>query len=248
MLGTGDGAPMEVVALTLLDRADEPIGSSRLAEAFRQADIPVAEATAGRYLRHLDERGFTEAKNTTRGRVITDAGRQRLRQLLLRRRQDEHGARLWRAVNTTEIADLIDLLHVRRAVETEAARLAAARATDEERARICALTDSHVDEAGEGRDTIEPSLHFHRLMAEASHNRMLVAVARLLLDPANEPLEKLLGSISLDTGATLDLALDHRRLAEAVRAHDELAAETAMRAHMDKLIREVEAYRDRGAR
>ena len=247
MTGNADGPLLELTALTLLAEADEPIGSARLAEALRQAGIPVAEATAGRYLRQLDERGLTRALPAKLGRIITGAGRERLRELRLLRRQDEHGARVLRAVNTNEIDELIDLLYVRRAVEAEAARLAARRATGDELARIADLSARHVHDVGAGRDTVEPSMQFHRLVAEASHNRMLVAVALLLLDPAHDPLEKVLGRIALDTGVTLDHAADHVALAEALRARDATAAEAAMRAHMDKLIQTVEAYRDRPA-
>ncbi|MBX6341399.1 MAG: FCD domain-containing protein, partial [Thermomicrobiaceae bacterium] len=243
MAGNASTPRMELAALMLLDRAEEPVGAARLAQALREAGIPVAEATAGRFLRYLDERGYTRVQSTTRGRLITEAGRQRLGQLRLLQRQDEQGAQVVRAARATAIDELIDLLYVRRVVETEAARIAASRASDEEIARIWDFTEAHVHEAGEHRDTLEPSLSFHRMVVDASHNRMLIAVARLLLEPANDPLEKLLGHISLDAGATFDLALDHRLVAEALRARDAAAAEAAMRQHMDKLVHEVEAYR-----
>jgi DNA-binding FadR family transcriptional regulator len=239
----GDNSAMELTALALLGGASEPIGSARLAEAFRLAGISVAEATAGRYLRQLDERGLTRALGVKLGRVITDAGRERLEELQRLRRHDEHGARLFRAVDTTEIDELMDLLYVRRAVEAEAARLAARRATEEELACIEAVSSHHVREVSIGHDTVEPSMNFHRLIAEASHNRMLLAVALLLLDPANDPLEKALGQIALASGETLDQATDHLALAEALRSRDPDAAEATMRAHMDKLIQAVEAYR-----
>ncbi len=247
MTNQDEGPTIELAALALLAESADPIGSVRLAEVLRQGGIAVAEATAGRYLRHLDERGLTRALAGKRGRVITEAGRARLAELRDSRRQDEHGARMRRAVAATEVDELVDLLRVRRAVETEAARLAAGRATDEELAQIAAISRRHVHDVGAGRDTVEPSMHFHRIIAEASHNRMLIAVALLLLDPANEPLEKLLGQIALDSGATLDQAHDHVTLALALGARDAAAAEAAMRAHMDKLIAAVEAYRARAS-
>jgi DNA-binding GntR family transcriptional regulator len=243
MGATGDTSAMERIALALLASTDQPIGSARLAEAFRREGIAVAEATAGRYLRQLDELGFTRTLGAKRGRIITDAGRDRLAELRRRLRHDEYGASLLRAIATTEIDELMDLLHVRRAVETEAARLAARRATDAELAQIAVASRHHVREVSAGHDTVEPSMHFHRLIAEASHNRMLIAVALLLLDSANDPLEKALGQIALDTGETLDQASDHLALAEALSSRDPDSAEAAMRAHMDKLIQAVENYR-----
>lgn len=245
MAGSGDPILTELTALELLERTHEPVGSVRLAEAFRQAGIPAAEATAGRYLRRLDEQGLARSPGAKLGRVITAAGEQRLEELRSLQRQDEHGARMLRAASGTGIGELIDLLYVRRVVETEAARLAAQRATDEELAELQALSACHVRAVGEGRDSVEPSMRFHRLVAEASHNRMLIAVVLLLLDPANDPLAKVLARIALDTGATLEQAVDHVGLAEALRTRDASAAEAAMRAHLDGLIRAVEQYRAR---
>lgn len=248
MTGYPDAHLIEVTTLALLDSADEAVGSARLTEALRQVGIDVGQATAGRYLRHLEEAGLARNKGAKLGRVITDAGRRRLAQLRLRQRQDEHGARVLGAVAATEFAELIDLLYVRRAVEPEAARLAALRASAEELARIAASSARHVRDVEEGGDTVEPSMSFHRLIVEASHNRMLVAVALLLLDPANDPLEKLLGRIALDTGATHDQAADHLTLADVLQRRDAPAAEATMRAHLDKLIGAVEAYRAERAR
>ena len=243
MTESTDPSALERITLTLLADSAEPVGSARLAEACRRAGLTIAEATAGRYLRQLDQRGLTHTTGARRGRLITDAGRARLAELQRLRRHDEYGATMLQAVATTEIAELLDLLHVRRAVESAAARLAASRATDVELAQIAAASHQHVRDVRGGHDTVEPSMNLHRLIAEASHNRMLIAVALLLLDSANDPLEKLLGQIALDTGETLDQATDHLLLAATLRSRDPDAAESAMRAHMDKLIHAVATYR-----
>lgn len=236
---------MELTALSLLERSEVPVGSARLTGVLRAAGIEVAEATAGRYLRRLDEQGLTRSKGAKLGRVITEAGKERLRNLRLLQRQDEYGARLLQAVNSTETNELIDLLYVRRAVEAEAARLAALRATDAELSEIAALAGHHVQEVGQGQDTVRPSMRFHRLVAEASHNRMLISVAMLLLDPANDLLEKALARIATDAGTVLEQAEDHVALSEVLRVRDAAEAESVMRRHLDRLIREVEEHRDR---
>lgn len=239
---------MELVALAVLAEADEPVGSARLTETFRRAGIMVAEATAGRYLRQLDEQGYTRSPGAKSGRVITAAGRRRLAALRVLARQEHHGAQVLDAVQATARDDLVDLLYVRRAVEVEAAHLAATRATDDEIARLAAYAEEHVHEAGEGHEITAPSMNFHRMLAEASHNRLLIAVTLLLLDPANDPLERLLEAIALDTGTAMDHVSDHLKIAAALRARDPRAVEAVMRAHMDKLVQAAEAYRDRAAR
>ena len=233
---------MELVALDLLARAGEPIGSARLMEALRRAGIMIAEATAGRFLRQLDDRGLTVSFNDKKGRVITEAGRQHLAELRLVQRREDHGARLREAANVTDLAELIDLLYVRRAIEAEAARQAATRATDDEIARLAAFAEAHVHRANTDHEIAGPSLDFHRMIAEASHSRMLLAVTLLVLDPANAPLAKRLETIARDAGATLDHVSDHLALTAALRARDAAAAEAAMRDHLDKLIRAVETH------
>ena len=248
LLPANERQESELVALALMDETGAPVGAGRLARALRRSGITVAEPTAGRLLHALDERGYTRTAGAKRGRVITEAGRQRLAELRQRDRQGEHGARMVGAIEATDIADLIDLLYVRRSVETEAARVAAIRATDEELDHIAAFAAEHAQAARHGGGISTPSMVFHRLVAEASHNRLLIAVALLLLDPANDPLERLLDAIALDEGVTLDHVADHVALASVLKTRDAAVAEATMRAHMDDLIRTVETCRVRGSR
>lgn len=237
----------ELVALTVLDTSNAPVGAAKLAIAWREAGLPGAEATAGRFLRQLDQRGLTTIHRGTRGRLLTGQGRARLAELHRRDRQDAQGAAIVRALAVSDIDDLIDLLALRQMIETEACRLAATRATEEEIDRLVAFASAQITAVSDGEESMTPSLNFHRLVAEASHNRLLIAVDLLLLDPSHDPLERLLADIAAETGATLDQASDHVALAAALRDRDPTAAERVMRQHMDKLIRSVEAYRDRGA-
>ena len=73
---------------------------------------------------------------------------------------------------------------------------------------------------------------------------MLAVMTEMLLDPRHDPLAKLLDDIANDTGTTLSMALDHPRIAEAIRARDATAAEEAMRRHMDRILAVVCGYRD----
>jgi DNA-binding GntR family transcriptional regulator len=72
----------------------------------------------------------------------------------------------------------------------------------------------------------------------------------LLLDPANDRLHRIHDEIMFFNQASdapapspHDLAVDHVRVAEAIRRRDTRAAEMAMRKHCDKLIAAGEAYR-----
>lgn len=244
MVDTIDETLTELVALRLLHDSSKPVGAVRLMQAWRAAGLSGAEATAGRFLRQLDDQGLTELNGTTRGRTLTNAGRERLQTLVAQRRQFDQQSQLWRALNATELSDLMDLLRMRRLVEVEAARMAAIRATPDDISRLTVAANHH-DGDDLLLDTTSPSMDFHRLVARSSHNRIVGAVALLLLDPSNDPLEKMLELISYETGATLEQLGDHRALVEAIREHRADDSARIMADHMDRLISAVEGFQSR---
>jgi DNA-binding FadR family transcriptional regulator len=69
---------------------------------------------------------------------------------------------------------------------------------------------------------------FHDLLARASDNRVLAAVSRDI----REVIGTLWGFSSLDAADAERVALQHRRIADAVLARDAHAAATAMREHL----------------
>jgi DNA-binding FadR family transcriptional regulator len=235
---------MEIVALELLASRPAPVGAITLAATWRAAGIERGEATAGRFLRSLDERSLTTSLGATKGRILTAKGSARLEQLRDEQRFSLHELALSRALAGSDISELTDLLNVRRLVEIECAGLAAIRATEDERASLIRLAQDHQHLATGSEETTIPSMTFHRHIAEASHNLPLIAIANLLLDPANDPLEKLLAMISHgigDTGHQLD---DHIVLAEAIQRGDAAAAREAMDTHITRLLAAVGRYTD----
>ena len=64
-----------------------PIGAGFLFNALQTDNNPIlSEATLGRYLRSLEQRGYLASERydgRSRGRVITEAGRRRLSELSL---------------------------------------------------------------------------------------------------------------------------------------------------------------------
>lgn len=239
-----DQTRIERIALDTLAYAAGPVGASRLVEELSYHDIDLSEATAGRFLRSLDRRGLTQPMGK-RGRLLTEEGRTRLQQLEILQRQGEHSALLVGAATPVDVDELIDLLYVRRAVEPEAARHAALRATDEERDAIRAVADSHIHHVMDGTDHAAAAIDFHRLVARASHNKMLTAVASLALDPSNNSLSTLLDVISVEAGAHFTFAHEHRDIVNAIIGCEPQRAEAAMRDHVDDLIRVVQDYRGR---
>lgn len=238
---------LEQIALATLAAAEGPVGASRLSEELSRHDIDLSEATVGRYLRTLDRRGLTRPMGKL-GRLLTEDGRARLRQLELLQRRGEQSAVLLGAAAPADIDELIDLLYARRAIEPEAARHAALRATDDERVAIRAVANSHIHHVMDGTDHGSAALDFHRLVAEASHNKILTAVAGLTLDSSTSSLSTLLDFISTELGAQFTFAHEHSDIVDAIIARDADRAEAAMRQHVDDLIQVVKEYSGRHPR
>jgi DNA-binding GntR family transcriptional regulator len=128
-------------------------------------------------------------------------------------------------VTNVDVRDLARISEVRLALEPEAARLAAERATDEERDALADLSDR----IKRGADLMGLDERIHRAVYAASHNHLL---------------EKTLGeyyvlalriwTIALDRAQDLEDAVEsHRDLIQAiVVGNGDRAAET-MRAHVE---------------
>lgn len=233
---------LELLALELLVASDGPVGAMRLAETFQKAGHDLAQATAGRFLRQLDLKGFTRADGGKRGRTVTEPGVQRLRELREKLMLRERGTRLLRAATISDLSDLRELLLVRRAVECEAARLAATRASDAELDEILAHGRALREEVNSGRvPDSESSVGFHRMVAEASHNPVLISVAMVLLEPQNAFLTDVLEDVAVSTATVASLADDHVELAEALLARSAERSRAVMHRHMTSLIGSVTA-------
>lgn len=240
----------DLVALGLLSSASEPVGNQRLVQALLENGIVVAEATAGRILRSLVSRGFARTLGK-RGRIVTDAGLSRLEDLRKDRRKRERSARLVALADVGDIDTLVEMLHVRRAIEPEAARLAAERADAEDIAEMTRLACAHCVAAMKGTEWLPPAVSFHRRLVVASHNRLLVEVGLMAIEQTDS---YLLDKISLDpryariTAEEVGrdargFASDHERMAEAIRHRDGVGAETETRHHIDKMLASVERFK-----
>jgi FCD domain-containing protein len=106
-----------------------------------------------------------------------------------------------------------DLLYVRRAIDVEAARLAAQRATGENLGRIAAIESAYVRDWQHEDSRMSASRTFHRRIAQASHSAMLETVALMLLDEVTNPS---LGSSTTSRSRSM-MAPRHRSRASITR-------------------------------
>ena len=131
-------------------------------------------------------------------------------------------------VTGVDVRELARLSEVRAVLEPEAARLAAERATEADRAEI---SDLLVELAAHGRDDrelMELDERIHGAVYRAAHNDLLAATLSQYYVLALR-----IWSMALDQARELEEAVDaHRALLEAIHDGDSQRAAETMRAHV----------------
>jgi DNA-binding GntR family transcriptional regulator len=129
-------------------------------------------------------------------------------------------------VTGVDVRELARLSEVREVLEPEAARLAAERATEADRAELRAL-QAELDSAG-GDRLMELDERIHRAVYRAAHNDLLEATLEQYYVLALR-----IWSIATDRSHELEEAVEaHRALLEAIQAGDGERAADTMRAHV----------------
>ncbi len=171
-------------------------------------------------------------RNTVREavRALTHAGLLECRQgdgTYVRATNELSGAMLRRL----RAAEQLEILEVRRALEVEAARLAAARRTeaDIELLRAALERREQAWSQRESEEFVEADLAFHMTVVEATHNRVLIDLyhdfanaLRASITAAGVPLEK--------------SYIPHEAIVRAIAAGDVAAAERAGHACMEHIL------------
>jgi DNA-binding GntR family transcriptional regulator len=128
-------------------------------------------------------------------------------------------------VTGVDVRELARLSEVRELLEPEAARLAAERATDVDRAELGALLAEL--EAGQS-ELIDLDERIHRAVYRAAHNDLLEATLEQYYVLALR-----IWSIALDRAEELEEAVaEHQALLEAIQAGDADRAAETLRAHV----------------
>ncbi|MCG5215694.1 FadR/GntR family transcriptional regulator [Streptosporangium sp. KLBMP 9127] len=128
-------------------------------------------------------------------------------------------------------AEHLEILEVRRALEVEAARLAATRRTESD-VKLIEDALAHRErawEAGEPNAFVEADLAFHMAVVHATHNRVL-------LDLYEDFSEALRASITAAGTSLNSTYIPHDAIARAIAAGDATAAERAGHACMEHIL------------
>lgn len=127
---------------------------------------------------------------------------------------------------------VLQIVEVRRAMEGEAASLAATRATPEDVARM-RQSLAAIDEAvADGGDGVEEDLAFHQSIAESTGNAVMVSTVRYLGEVMRGGIRVTRANEARRDDFIEAVRVEHHAILAAVEAGDAEAARAAVRRHM----------------
>ena len=227
----------EILYLVLksVESASAPIGAG----SIRRAILPQASlsmATVGIILRDLQDRRFV-VRVGYRGHSITPEGRIFLAAYRDRQKKACLADRIFDYLTGSDRQRLVDILEARRAIETEAARLAAVRAEAIDIQRLA----RNVEEQGKATSERERAVldrEFHAALLDAAHNPLLNTLfdfsEQVTAASDGETVDHFLSAVRDEIGGTL--IGDHSKILKAILERDPGTAESLMAAHLDRVV------------
>lgn len=188
-------------------------GERQLAEQLRVSRVSVRAA-----LQALKTQGFLTAVQGGGTRVVSSAGTM-------------DGALT--AMVRSQLDNLLDLVEIRRALESWAARRAATRATAAQIATMRAVVAAMEEPAGDRRAAAD--LDFHLEIAQAAGSPVYLHI----LSTIRHILDQMLvfhHSDPFSEGQENVLVTHHRAIVDAIDAHDPDRAAAAVTAHLDWVL------------
>jgi GntR family transcriptional repressor for pyruvate dehydrogenase complex len=136
---------------------------------------------------------------------------------------------------------VVQMAEVRRALEAEAAGLAAQRRSAADVKRLKQAVQALDRAVKAGGDGVEQDLQFHRVIAEASHNPFLIGT----LDYLAQFMRGAIGVTRANEARRADFAAqvreEHAAMVLAIEAADVAKARSAASRHMNNAIRRIES-------
>lgn len=231
-----DSKKTEYMLLHMIADSGHPIGAGFLADMLTsEGEEAASEATIGRYLRKLEKQGLLRSEKyngRSRGRVITEDGARRIRELEIEHRQEKAMQDTMEIFNNGFGGHLRNLLLTREIVEPEAAALAAQNACEEDIAALRGIIEESARLTRDGGSMASTDAPFHIAIAKASGNPVLEAVVRMLrADRDYSPeIEHMINTSAVNNPS------DHRSICRAIEARDPDSARRIMKQHIHNLI------------
>jgi predicted transcriptional regulator len=220
---------IDLAILREIWKLNQPVGATYLAKVL---NIP--SATIGRKLVPLEDRGLL-IKITNRGRKLTDRGIAFLEENQVRTSKMNAASRLIVVPKVIPKKRMLEVLEVRRILETKTAELACLNATEKEIEELDKILHKFLYEAkfkGGGHDQ---DLRLHLQIAKMSRNATLYRILKLILVEGDAH-----KNFTLTIRHLLSSQLEmHRQIVEAIKNRDAHAAIQATQRNIDQVICEL---------
>ncbi len=208
-----------------------------IARRMEGEELPGEQALAGRF--HVSRASIREAMKLLRERGLVDSRRGSV-SLITKPEAGNLSAMVSRIIRMDDIG-YNDIYDVRIIMESEAARLAALRASQEDlaamRRQLITLEDRSIP-AVLRRDT---DFDFHLRIARAAGNRLLV----LLVETMSNVFKEMINAGIFVLGGIDDAIVRHEKIYQALARRSPDAAQTAMLEHLEQSRHHVAVYRER---
>ncbi len=139
-----------------------------------------------------------------------------------------------------DLGAVLDVVEVRRALESEVAALAALRATPAQRGAIAAALAAADASIASGSATVHEDLAFHQAVAEAAGNPQFARLLRHLDQYLREAMAVTRRNESMKAEFISEVRQEHQAIAEAILARDAQAARHAAGHHMHQAARRLQ--------
>jgi DNA-binding FadR family transcriptional regulator len=135
-------------------------------------------------------------------------------------------------LDPTKPERVIEILELRLGVETEAAALAAVRATVDQKLAIQGAVEALADIAKQGQQGVDEDLRFHAAIAEATGNPMFPVVVNFLTEHFRASIQAVRREGQARQAMLHQVVSEHALVAEAIGHGDSDEARWAIRRHL----------------
>jgi GntR family transcriptional repressor for pyruvate dehydrogenase complex len=142
-------------------------------------------------------------------------------------------------------ASVLQVVEVRRAMEGEAAALAATRATPEDIRRIRAALDAIDADVRAGGDGVDADLAFHQSVVDSTGNPVLAETLRYIGSLMHSGMRVTRANEARRADFTAQVRREHQLMLEAIELGDPEAARAAARQHMEHAAERLQEADDR---
>lgn len=219
--------------LKTIEVLDKPLGALYLSKKLN-----TPSATIGRLLLDLEYHDYLK-KVSNKGRILTPAGAEYLKELEDEINTQESVLELYRLSQCSEKKTVLDMLYARRTIEMATASLAAERITEKQLNYLEYLTTNYnqkrlIDQKRQDINrNIDISFDFHLAIAHISDNQSYVQILKLLLTK-NGSEDDLV--IIAKASSHMPNYHQHSSIINALRSHDRQLSAEVMKKHIDTYI------------